>query len=180
MRYVSKIISDDYNEVYWDDFDNITSFQITDDITKKVVEYKIDGFNSVNFEDLKDVYGVELEWGVFLVRDIDLKLYELIEYDKTIKNNYKIIFNIEKPIDKFGTLYPNSNRFTGSNPCFSLGQVVFDKYSYNPKCGSIVQINNDKLDIVFKPDGVVMRYKILDLVKFNRFIIKCKTLLRGV
>lgn len=180
MRYVSKIISYDFSEVYWSDFIDIMSIEITDDATGRKEEFNCQGWNKRNFTFMNDTYGVELEWGVFLVRDIDLKLYELIEYTMTIKNDYKIMFNLEKPIDEFETLYPNSNRFSGSNPYFSLGQVVLSKYDYSPKWASPVQVHGDILDIIFKPAGVIMRYKILDLVKFNRLITKYKTLSGGV
>ena len=180
MRYISKIKSYDFSEVYWSDFTDILSIEITDDITGSKERYHLQGLDKRSFVQFKDVYGVELEWGIFLVRDVDLKLYELIEYTMTIKSDYKIMFNLEKPIDEFETLYPNSNRFSGSNPYFSLGQIVLSKYDYSPKWASPVQVHGDILDIIFKPAGVIMRYKILDLVKFNRLITKYKTLSRGV
>lgn len=179
MKYVSKIVDYCFEEVFWSDFQNIEYIEITDEDTGTTEKYSCQGFDKRNFTDFSNIYGVELEWGIFLTRPIDLKLYECIDLVAVeLLDNLNITFNIESPIDKNSTLFPCSNRFSGTSPCFTLGQVVYSKLGVIRKFLSPVEVVDDKLIIRFKPARLQHVYKILDMKKFNNLITKYKTLYR--
>lgn len=179
MKYVSEIINNRNEYVYYSDIRDIRNIKVTDDITGEVIEYHTEEDYGLDIHTImtldKTVYGFINQEGVWLTRPCDLALYSTIEFVERYKEKRVCFITIEEPIDEAHTLLPNWKRYPEIFQMFTIAHII---YIYDTDFTNLCIINNDIIEIYFKKSGFVYRYKIIDMKKFRILITKYRVLNR--